>query len=84
MKSDLWDHLTDIIAEEPQQIQKLKGKDKKRAYEIVDIQFAMSDYKYLEEVVAIKKISQEIQRLVAKMEQLNQETDHGKLERYQN
>jgi len=35
----------------------------------VDIQFAMSDYQYLEDVVTIKKMSQEIEKLDLKIEE---------------
>ena len=36
---------------------KLRSSDVDKAYQIVDIQFAMSDYQYLESVVHIKKYS---------------------------
>lgn len=63
MKAELWDHVQRIIKEQPQQIERLSNSDESRACEIIDIRFAMSDYQYLEDVVAIKKISQVIERL---------------------
>lgn len=38
-----------------------------RASEIVDIQFAMSDYEYLDNVVKIKELSVKIQKLDIKL-----------------
>ena len=49
-------------------IQKLQYSEDERACEIIDIQFAMSDYQYLEDVVGIKKISQEIEKIDHKLD----------------
>ena len=49
-------------------IQKLQYSEDDRACEIIDIQFAMSDYQYLEDVVGIKKISQEIEKIDHKLD----------------
>lgn len=50
-------------------IQKLRNSEEERACEIIDIQFAMSDYQYLEDVVGIKKISQEIEKIDHKLDE---------------
>ena len=61
LKSDLWDHLTYHIGITDQQIKKLEKKDhEERIQEIVDIQFAMSDYEYLNYILNIKEISGKI------------------------
>ena len=52
---------------ETHQIGKLSTSDEAQSCEIVDIQFAMSDYQFLEDVVTIKKISQYIEKLDMKI-----------------
>ena len=69
MKAELWDHIATIVKEQPQQISRLRNSEESRACEIIDIQFAMSDYQYLEDVVKIKKLSQEIEKIDMKMEE---------------
>lgn len=44
MKAELWEHIVTVLREQPQQIEKLSNSDESRACEIIDIQFAMSDY----------------------------------------
>jgi hypothetical protein len=62
-------------------IERLRHSDETRACEIVDIQFAMSDYQYLESVVNIKKISQEIEKIDLQMKECSPGSwKHGKLE----
>ena len=53
MKADLWDHITNVIYEVPQQIQIYGDKNRDEMCEIVDIQFAMNDQKQLEPVIKI-------------------------------
>ena len=61
---------------------KLISKDRERAYEIVDIQFAMSDYQYLEDVVGMKKISQGIERIDLTIKHLRIGIDDDKIEKH--
>lgn len=58
LKSDLWTHIEKVIRKEPQKIHNLKDN----ACEIVDIQFAMSNYQNLEKVKKISKLADEIIR----------------------
>jgi hypothetical protein len=44
LKAELWDHFQSIVKNQPHQIEKLKNSDESRTCEIIDIQFAMSDY----------------------------------------
>jgi hypothetical protein len=45
MKYELWEHIQNQISKEPQKIEKLTNSP--FSCEIIDIQFAMSDYKNL-------------------------------------
>lgn len=57
---------------------KLRSSDESKANQIVDIQFAMSDYQYLENVVHIKKYSQEIEIVDLKMKECKEGTNKMK------
>lgn len=71
MKAELWDHLQNTVKQHSHQIQKLKDSEESRSCEIIDIQFAMSDYRFLEDVVKIKKLSQAIERVENKANEDN-------------
>ena len=51
LKAELWNHLEKCCKLQSQQIERLADTKLEQACEIVDIQFAMSDYKYLDHVV---------------------------------
>ena len=68
MKAELWEHIETVVKEQNQRIEKLKSSEESRACEIIDIQFAMSDYRFLEDVVQIKKISLELEKLDIKID----------------
>lgn len=74
LKAELWDHFETQIKEETQKIMKLKSSDVDKAYQIVDIQFGMSDYQYLESIVHIKNYSQEIEIVDLKIEECTPES----------
>jgi len=81
MKTELWDHFITILKQQPQMIEKLTFSDEERACEIIDIQFAMSDYQYLSHVVKIKKLSQEVEKLEIKIDESGySEKKYDKLE----
>ena len=82
MKTELWDHLITILSEQPQQIQRLRNSEESRACEIIDIQFAMSDYHYLEDVLGIKQISQAIEVLDMKLDECQDGVDDDKIVDY--
>ena len=69
MKAELWNHISKIVQEQPQQIEKLRESHENRANEIIDIQFAMSDYQYMNDVVSIKKLSNDIIKLDMKIDE---------------
>ena len=58
LKSELWTHIIKVIEKVPQIIDNLEANP----CEIVDIQFAMSNYQNLEEVKRINKLADEIIR----------------------
>lgn len=67
LKADLWQHVVKLVEQEDHKIEKLRESPIERNSEIVDIQFAMSDYEYLENVVKIKELSVKIQKLDIKL-----------------
>ena len=69
MKAELWDHLEKAAQQQTQQIRRLRTSEESRACEIIDIQFAMSDYRFLEDVVNIKKLSQKVEKLDMKIKE---------------
>jgi hypothetical protein len=60
LKAELWQHIEEKIRGKPQEILKLIHTPDSQASQIVDIQFAMSNYKFLDQVVKIKKATQRI------------------------
>lgn len=80
MKAELWDHLQKVIQQETQQIRRLRTSEESRACEIIDIQFAMSDYRFLEDVVNIKKLSQKVEKLDMKINETENESRLARLQ----
>ena len=60
LKADLWTHFEESIKGESQVIERLASTSEEQNCQIVDIQFAMSDYQYLEDIVAIKNYTNQI------------------------
>lgn len=80
LKADLYIHFQQIVKDQPNQIEKLKTSDESRTCEIIDIQFAMSDYQFLQDIVNIKKISQQIEKLDIKIEEADDKEKIEELE----
>lgn len=55
LKADLFVHLENVLKSQPQQIDRLQTSIDSRGYEIMDIQFGMSDYQFLNELVKINR-----------------------------
>ena len=75
LKADLWTHLTDSIKGQSQEIKRLADTSEEQNCEIVDIQFAMSDYQYLEDIVAIKDYANQIATYDAELKSLEEDAE---------
>ena len=73
MKAELWEHFSVILKQEPQQISQLSHSTEERSCEIIDIQFAMSDYQFLDDIVQIKEISKMIEKIDMQLEEIEDE-----------